>query len=348
MISIDLGSYETKIIEGRVFRDNVRITKSFSFDTPNDSYENGYIKNESELANVTKEELRKNKIKAGDCIINIKSTSIITREIVFPVLGDKEISGLLQYQLPEYLPMDASKYIIQHKPIGRVNVDGTDKLNTLVVAVPKEIVEGHFSLVKEFGLRPVVMDCQCNALWKLIKYSGRINNEVSIEDKTIATIDLGHNSTSVTIIKNGRMQFCRVVETGGAVLDKNLEELLTLKKHEVLEKKKEIKDISIIDEGYTDYDRMVNIVRTGLEDIMERIDRVFRYYMAQEAGNEIHNILLFGGLTDIIGIDKLFSHYYNVPVLLIENLDKINIQNGIKKYINCISALLRDDEGRYR
>ena len=144
------------------------------------------------------------------------------------------------------------------------------------------------------------------------------------------------------------MQFCRVLDIGGAELDISLEELLTLEKHEVLEKKKEIKDISVADEGYTDYDRLLNIVRTGLEDIMERIDRVFRYYMAQEAGNEIHDILLFGGLTDIIGIDKLFSHYYNVPVLLIEDLDKINIQNGIKKYINCISALLRDDEGRYR
>ncbi len=348
MISIDLGSCETKIIEGRVYRDGIKVTKAFSFDTPHDSYENGYIKNETELANATKEELRNNKIKAGDCVINIKSTSIITREIVFPVLGDKEISGLLQYQLPEYLPMDASKYIVQHKPIEKINVGGTEKLNTLVVAVPKEVVEGHFALVKGIGLRPVILDCQCNALWKLIKFSGKINDEISVEDRTIATIDLGYNSTSVTIIRNGKMQFCRVVETGGSGLDKNLEELLSIEKHQVLEKKKEIKDISVTDEGYSDYDRLLNIVRTGLEDIMERIDRVFRYYMAQEAGNEIQDILLFGGLSAITGIDKLFSRYYNVSVLLIDGLDKISVQNDVNKYINCISALLRDDEGRYR
>ncbi len=70
--------------------------------------------------------------------------------------------------------------------------------------------------------------------------------------------------------------------------------------------------------------------------------------MAQEAGNDIQSILLFGGLSGIIGVDKLFSRYYNIPVLLIEKLDKIYIQNDINKYINCISALLRDDEGRYK
>ncbi len=276
MISIDLGTYETKIIEGRLYKDGVRVTKSFSYQTPFDSYENGYIKNEMELLNVTKEELRNNKIKAGDCFINIKSTSIVTREIVFPLLGDKEITGLLQYQLPEYLPMDAGKYIVQHKPLDKVNVGGADKLNTLVVAIPREVVDGHFSFIKELGLRPMVLDYQCNALWKLIKYSGRINDDISIEDKTIATVDLGYSSTSITIIKNGKMQFCRVLDIGGAELDISLEELLTLEKHEVLEKKKEIKDISIVDEGYTDYNRLLNIMRTGLEGIMERIDRIFR------------------------------------------------------------------------
>lgn len=348
MISIDLGTHETKIIEGKVYKDGVRVTKSFSYKTPFDSYENGYIKNMTELLNVTKEELRNNKIKAGDCYVNIKSTSIVTREIVFPLLGDKEITGLLQYQLPEYLPMDAGKYIVQHKPLGKVNVGGVDKLYTLIVAIPKEVVDCHFSFIKELDLRPMVLDYQCNALWKLLKYSGRINDDVSIENRTIATVDLGYSNTSVTIIKNGKMQFCRVLDIGGAELDSSLESMLTLEKSEVLEKKKEIKDISIIDEGFTDYNRLLNIMRAGLENIMERIDRIFRYYMAQEAGNDIHSILLFGGLSGIVGVDKLFSRYYNIPVSIIQSLNKIYIQNDINKYINCISALLRDDEGRYK
>ncbi len=344
MISIDLGSYETKIVEGKVFRDNIKITRALSFDTPLNSYKNGYIKNEAGLKEKILEEIKKNKLK-GDCYLNIKSTAIITREIIFPVLGDKEIAGLLRYQLPEYLPMDPDKYIVQHKPIEKVNIDGSDKLNTLIVAVPKEMADAHFSLIKDLGLRPMVMDYQCNALWKLLKHSKRINDNHSVAEKTAAIIDLGYDSTSIIIIKNGTMQFCRVLDDGGESIDDNLTNLMSLEKNQLLAGKSEIADINTISDGsYSDYNRIVNIIRTGLENLMERIDRVFRFYTAKEIGNEIDNIFLYGGLSNIKGIDKLFSDNFHIPAVIIKNLDRLTMPDGLDKYINCIGTLLRDDE----
>ena len=347
MISIDLGSYETKIIEGKVNRDGIKVNKAFSFDTPKNSYKNGYIKNEEELINKTKEELKKNRLTSGNCYINIKSTAVITREIVFPLLGDKEIEGLLKYQLPEYLPMDSGKYIIQHKPLDKINVEGSEKLNVLVVAIPREMVDAHFSFIKELGLRPTIMDYQCNALWKLLKHSNKINDDISIADRTIAAIDLGYDTTSITIIKNGIMQFSRVLDIGGFNMDSNLSSLISLENEELLAKKMEITDVSIIDGGYSDYNRMINIIKTSLEGIMERADKVFKYYIFKETENEIQNIILYGGLSGIKGIDKLFNGYFNVSTSIINDLDKINTQNDVKKYINCFGALLRDDEVYY-
>ena len=348
MISIDLGSYETKIIEARVLKGSVSINKTCSFNTPINSYKDGYMKNKTELKDKIKEELRKNRIKLNGCFINIKSTSIITREIAFPLLEDKEIDGLLEYQLPEYLPMDPDKYIVQHRPLERIKIEENEKLNTLVIAIPKDIVDIHYSFIRDLGLRPLVMDYQNNALWKLLKHSGRVNNEIDIKNKTMAIIDLGYDSTNITIIKNGIMQVSRVLDIGGLNMDSNLSNLISLEEGEIQTKKLEVKDLNINDDGYSDYNRMVNIINVSLESTMERIERVFRYYLTRDTGNEIENILLYGGLSNISGIDKLFSRYFSLPVSIINYLDKILVQSNLNKYLNCIGALLRDDEVRYK
>ena len=348
MISIDLGSYETKIVEGRVLRGNISINKTCSFNTPINSYKDGYIKNKTELKDKIKEELRKNRIKLNGCFINIKSTSIITREIAFPLLEDKEIDGLLQYQLPEYLPTDPNKYIVQHRPLERITTEDNEKLKTLVIAIPKDIVDTHYSFIRDLGLKPLVMDYQNNTLWKLLKHAGRVNNEIDIKNKTIAAIDLGYGSTNITIIKNSIMQVSRVLDIGGFNMDSNLSNLISLEDEDVHTKKMEIKDLNINDGNYSDYNRMVNIVNVSLEGTMERIERVFRYYMTRDSGNEIENILLYGGLSNIIGIDKLFSRYFSLPASIIYHLDKIIFQPDLNKYLNCIGALLRDNEVWYK
>ncbi|MCQ1529806.1 pilus assembly protein PilM [Lutispora saccharofermentans] len=342
IISIDLGSYETKIVQGSRSKEEIQINKSFSFNTPPSSYENGNIKNELVLLNSLKEELRKNKVPPGTCYLNIKSSAIITREIPFPVLEDKEIEGLLKYQLPEYLPMDYGKYVIQHKPIGRITNQETEKLNVLVVAIPKDMVDMHYNLVKELGLKPAVLDYQSNGIWKLLKFTDNINGSIAPSEKTIAAIDLGYGSTNITIIDKGTIQTSRVIDLGGQSLDNNAASLIA--GDELTLKKSEIEDVSTVEEGFSDYNRYVNIVKTSIEGIMDRIDRIFKYYISKEADNEIGRLLLYGGLSNIKGVDKLFSNYFGISAAVLNTASKIRSIDDINKYINCAGALIRDDE----
>ncbi|HRU41840.1 MAG TPA: pilus assembly protein PilM, partial [Candidatus Diapherotrites archaeon] len=166
--AVDLGSYETKIIAGKQEREGISVKKAFSFITPPNTYDNGYIEDEFKLAAAVREELAKNKISGGACHITVKSTSILTREILLPKLSGKDIAGLLHYQMEEHLPMDFSKYVIQHKAVERITEDGKEKLNVLVAAVPKELVETHYDFVRKLGLKPEVMDYQSNSIWKFL------------------------------------------------------------------------------------------------------------------------------------------------------------------------------------
>lgn len=308
IVSIDIGSYETKIIEARKYNNMIQVNKAFSMLTPKGSYENGYIKSESILSEAMRDEIKKNKISSKIAYLTIKSTAIITREIQFPLVEPKEIGGILKFQLTEYLPMDISRYEVQYKIIGRVYDGEKEKHNVLIVAVPKDIVEEHYFLLTNLKLKPEILDYQSNSISKLVRFSNVINGNLFILDKTIAAIDLGFSSTNVSIIKNGKLQISRAIEIGGEILDEN---------------------------------SLINVTRNV---IIEKLESIIKYYISKDIENEINLILLYGGVSQINGVDKLFYDYFNIDTIVINNLEKINIQANPNKYFNCISALIRDKE----
>lgn len=306
VISIDPGAYETKIALGRHSKEGIQISKAFSFLTPAGSYENGYLRDVGRMLDALKVELGKNKIPNGICHLSLKSTAVITREIPFPVLNEKELEGVLKYQLAEYLPMDAGKYVIQHKIIGRITENDSEKLNVLVVAVPKDMVEMHHVFIRELGLKPAVMDYQSNCIWKLLNFTGSINDDIDPSQATIAAIDLGKYSSNVTIIKKGVIQTGRVIDVGEDGLD--------------------------------------DAANSSGEGLLNRVDKVFRYYLSKEPTNEIDDLLLYGGMSRVQGVARTFAGYFNIPVHVLDSMDRVSIEEDINKYVNCIGAILRDDE----
>lgn len=344
IISIDIGSYEVKIIEAKKRNNLIHVNKAFSVLTPEGSYEDGYIKNEKILSKVIRDEIKKNRITSRTAYLTIKSTDIITREIQLPLVEPKEISGMLKFQLTEYLPMDISRYEVQYKIIGRVYNREKGKHNVLIVAIPKDIVEKHYFLLTGLKLKPEVLDYQSNSISKLIRFSNIINEDVFILGKTIVAIDLGFNNTNVSIIKDGKLQMSRTIEIGGEILDKNILNLFNFTKEELVEKKLNIEDVSRIIGNYSDYNRLINVTKNTFESIIKKLENIIKYYISKDIENEINMILLYGGLSQISGVDKLLSNYFNIETTVLNNLNKISIQANPNKYFNCISTLIRDEE----
>jgi len=344
ILSIDLGTYETKIIEAKRNNNIIQVNKAFSLMTPESSYEDGRIKNDLSLKEAIREGLKEYNIASRTAYLTIKSTSIITREIPFPLVEPKEIGSMLKFQLAEYLPMDISRYKTQHKVLGRIFDGEKEKLNVLIFAIPKDIIDKHYFLLSELDLKPEILDYQSNSISKLIKYTDAFNDGILVSDKVVVTIDLGHSNTNVSIIKNGKLQTSRTIEIGGKDIDENIKNLFDFTKDELLENKLKISDVSVINNEYTDQNRLNNVIKNTIENIIDKIDNIIKYYISKEIENEIHMILLYGGLSRIKGVDKIFGNYFNIDTVILSDVDEVSIQTSPYKYFNCLSTLLRDEE----
>jgi type IV pilus assembly protein PilM len=320
-ISIEFCSDEVKVVEGRYNKKNIIVDKCFSIEVPDGLYEDGVIKDMDKFSYVLQKGLSKNNVSRGDVYGVINSSNIIIREIRIPRVEEKQIASILNYQLDEYLPVDSEGYVVQYIPLDIVEEEGVEKQNLMLVGVPKWMVETHLNLLRNLGLKPVVLDYAGNAISKLIRFSDGING-VYDKNITIACVDLGQESTALNITDKGLMSLSRVVK---AEISPIVNET----------------PFKTFDESYDQDVAVVSGIKSILGAVLDGIDMVFRYYNSREADNDIELVLIYGNYSNIDGIESMMSIYYDRPCVKLSIIDKVKFFGDIAKYANAIGALIR-------
>lgn len=322
--SIEFRADEVRVVEGRYNKKNIIVNQCFTIPVPEGLYEDGVIKDMEKFSDILQIGLSKNNISRGEVYAVINSSNIIIREISIPKVEEKQIASILSYQLDEYLPVDPEGYVVQYIPLSIVNEDGVEKQNIMLVGVPKFMVETHFNLLQNLGLKPAALDYTGNAISKLIRFNDSING-VYDKDITIACVNLEQKSTALNIINNGLMSISRV-----------LKEEISQVVYET--------PFKTFNESYYEDDEDVAVVsglRGNLAVILDRIDMVFRYYNSRETDNKIKLVLIYGNYPHNDGIEELMSSYFDIPCVKLISLDKIRSYGDLAVYANAIGALIR-------
>ena len=342
MLSIDFGAEAIKMVEGKSSKKGIIINKKFSIKLPEQVYEDGEIRDMDQLIYLLKEGLTEHSIGPIDVHGVINSSKIILREITMPMVSDDHIKSILSFQLEDYIPINPEDYVVKFIKLGSIFEDGAGKVNLLLIGIPKNIVEAHFNLLKDVNLKPVSLDYQGNAINKLINLGDLINDTYNNMD-TVTNIDMGFDSTSITISLNGVIKISRIVEGGANDILQSLKENSNYSGDELIHKIMSIEDIikplTDLDE---DYEICFKTIQ-GLREIIDRIEMIFRYYRTREIGNEINLVLLHGGLSNINGIEKLFSESFNIPCVKLDSISKVKFNGNLSKYANAIGGLIRLD-----
>lgn len=343
-VSIDFAQDEIKIVEGKHTKKGIVVSKQFSLDLPEGLYENGEIQDMDQLAYLLRNSLKENKIAQADVNGVINSTNVIMREITMPKVDEEQIRSILQYQLEDYIPINPQEYIVNFIILGSIVEDGIEKLSILLIGVPKVLVETHLNLIRNIGLRPAVLDYQGNAINKLIFAGEKINNYYPTEDP-IACIELGYENTSLTITHKGIIKVSRVIEQGVKYLvDLHMRNNDELSGKEVFNTLMDIKDLDDDLPPISDNYKFLEITKEGLDECLNRVEMVFRYFKTRNLGNEISLIVIHGLLAEIEGIDKHISNFFSIPCVKLESLDKVKFNSQLSKYANAIGGLIRLSE----
>lgn len=345
VLSIDIGSKNTKILVGRHQKNNIFVERALRFSTPSDCIQDGKISDSGKLSMEIERVLKDEKIKVKDTICTIQSTQIITREIILPSVKPEEIDTMIKYEIEQYLPIMLSEYIVQYKLLQEFEEDGVKKMKLLVAALHKEIVEGYMELIKRTKLNPIALDINYNSVSKLFDTRRKhINDKEYDLSSTIAIIDIGFKSINLNIISNGRPKFNRLLVQGGNDIDINIANSFNLTLEEAEAKKL---DCSIEPDNRTSSNNIIgDIVKTNIDAFIQDIQRMFQYYKSRSSENRIEQIFLAGGSSKIVGLSQYIEEMLGIPTERINKLSNIKLSKSLIEldfdyYINSVGSIIR-------
>ncbi|OPJ61518.1 pilus assembly protein PilM [Clostridium oryzae] len=337
VVSLDIGSQNTKVVVGRYTNSGIVIDKAFMFKTVMSSIYDTVIQTSTFFAVEIDKYMKKNGVKIKDANCTGNSTSIINRELIIPEASGDELDTLIKFELQRYLPLNMDNYIVQYNILEKLQVDEVDKLRVLTIIYPVKLSRQYMELIKNAKLKPNALDINYNVLRKLIMQH-HIENE-NTPQHTCAIIDMGAKSIEVNIYEGVNLEFARIIKSGGEQLDISISKSLNISPVEAEGRK--------INEGNLlgmDNSELNIVLRDEVNNWIEEIGKIFQFFRNKKFGNNVDTIFIYGGSSRLKGLEQYMSNYFNIPVNRLTALNNVEFktENEVEDiYINAIGAIIR-------
>ena len=316
VLSIDITNESITIIELTASaKKQTMIHNIIIFETPEDSYEDGAIKEPEKIAEAISQQLAARGINNKNAIFVLSSTKIVNREVMIPFVPEKKIRGIINSNSSEYFPVNIEDYVVSHSVLETVTDEENNKqLRVLAVAAPEHMVKSYYDLGQMCGLNVVALDYIGNAMLQLIKTQTNQNT-------TTMVIQLGSESTVLNIVQGENLLLQRTVPYGtnsvvNVVMDDkgvDATTAMTLLQNDRL--------ITV------DFDD--NEVTGAFRYLINNIGRVMDFYASKNPDKPIEDVFLTGDGALIRGIDGLFKVQLNVSTRIMDTLYNIKFDPSI-------------------
>ena len=354
VLSIDVGFSITKIVEVDFKQKSSKVYSCFSIPTPQNSVDDGYIKDPEAFGDALRREIVKHGIKTKKAVFTITSTKIANREVAIPQVKPNRISQLVAAKAGEYFPVDVSQYQFTYTILDLVVSDNNKQYKLLVLAAPKDLLETYYKFAEQAGLSIEAIDYSGNSILPVIK--------AEVTDDVTLIIKVDERATLLTILAKKNIVLQRNVAYGAesaiqSILDHDVfgsdmtyESALELLRGQSVIRKSFDATVQDEDDAVNDDERYRQArvdVTESLSMLIGSITRVIDYYNSRNTEAQISRILLTGFGGDFSGLSKLMTNEIGTKVTVLHKIASVNLDRAVKKdnvsigeYIACIGAAI--------
>ena len=285
------------------------------FETPEDAYEDGFIRDKERIAEAIKSQLAANGITNKNAIFVLTSTKIVNTEVLVPFVKENKIKGIINANSSEYFPVNIEDYTVSHSVLETVTDEENNKqLRVLAVAAPTSMVRSYYEVAALAGLKVVALDYIGNAMLQLIKTQ-------TSENMTTMVIQLGSESTVLNIVKGDILLLQRTVPYGTNVV---VNEVMDAKGVDATTAMTLLQNERLITVDFDD-----NAITGSFRYLINNIGRVMDFFASKNPDKPIDDVFLTGDGALIKGIDGLFKVQLNVSTRVMDSLFNIKFDPKI-------------------
>jgi type IV pilus assembly protein PilM len=282
-VGLDIGTYSLKLVKIRHLKSGYFLEATGIQELPPGTLQGGEIKNREALITSLNTLINRCDPSIVEVVVSMSGRGIISDKMTMKLDPSDDPEELILWQATQRSPFDVDDITLDYKILHRNMQSG--EVEALIVAAKNQMMQQFIDLLYDAGLKPLIVDVDAFAVTNC--YALACGNRP--EEGTVALINIGHELTSVTFIKDGVYHSTRDISTAGDFFNKIMQRNLGVTPEESASMMKGRTNRPI------DPNALWQAIEFAAEELSSGIDLAFSYFKSSEKSDTIDKIVLSGG-----------------------------------------------------
>ncbi|MBD3315791.1 MAG: type IV pilus assembly protein PilM [Chitinivibrionales bacterium] len=322
-VGLDIGSHSIKLVKIRHGRKGESYLEATGIrELGAGTIEGGDIRDRDGLVEAVMTLINQCDPSTVEVVISMSGHGMLSDRFNFKVEAGDNTEEMILWEAGQRSPFDVEDITLDYKVLR--TLPESNEIEVLLVAAKNQIMQNYIDLLYDAGLKPVIVDIDAFAVYN----SYVLERGGHEEEGTVVLLNIGHDLTSITFLKDGLYHSTRDISTAcrffGATLIRNAP-LGEDAAAEILR-----------GEGDTAHD--ADVVRQSIEyaaeELSSGIELAFSYYRSSANSDRIDKMVLSGGGANIPGLVPFLESRHDTTVRISNPLAHLQYDPGLFGAVN--------------
>lgn len=316
--AVDLGRTRLLCLEGKLLQGKMLIHQLLNVPVTSDT----------PLLSSLKVIFEEKKFEKDSIRIGLKSPHVVTRFLRFPKMSEKELRGVLQYEIEQYVPYEAKDLYLDLAVLNEsIKTDSGENTEIFVAVAKKDHLDSIIQQFQQVQAEIESVDVDILACMKCLEF---FHPDEFVSH--VAILDIGIHVTTLGVMRGGQPRFIRDLSFGSQDISKKLKSRASLSDNDAQEF---LDGRTIISEEQTP------VLLDSIEGLINDVRVSFDYYRDQSDDGAGADCLFVCGMgSNQALILKALQKALDIPVRNMDLLSKI--QCGPNVSVEAVSNMLYD------
>lgn len=262
-------------------------------------------KEKNQLVEAVNGLIKESKVKTRMVVMSVPEAQVFTRVMSLPMMSTPEIASSIKWELDQVVPYPPDKievsWAVMHKP---KRSTGTEKIEVLVVAIPKSVSQAYVEFLTMVGLEPLRVENEIVSLTR-----GRSRS--SKEGETLMLMDMGASTTKLAIVEKERIFNTHVISVAGMALTRMIAESFKLN----VSQAEQYKRVYGIDASQVE-GKIVQATNGLMTNLLTETKKMISAFGATHPQKKIDKLVLMGGGAYLKGLVPFLVQNLGLEVVL--------------------------------
>jgi type IV pilus assembly protein PilM len=315
---VDIGSSSVKLAGVEHGQSGPRITSLGMAPLPPTVIQSNVIQDEAPVVDAIRRLRSELGIQADQVITAVPGPAVIVKKVVLPAQTGSAIDSAVLAEASHLIPDSLDNVNLDYQVIDWI--DAGNKMEVLVVAVKREIINSYAEAIRAADLDPVLVDVDYFALENMFE----LNYDTS-EGGSVALVNIGARYSSINILKDGRSTFTGDVPVGGAEFTDALVRQLGVSPADAdaLKRGRGAANIAPADTE--------PILGSVTEFIVEEVQRALSFFWTAATDEPLGAVLLSGGPSRMPGLSAQLRDRLDTKVDVVDPFRRVTVAGSVDR-----------------